>query len=326
VDVLKVESAASATGTSKTGIQIVNDDDYGALVRGFKDVTNSRSGLILGTTHNGTESEVVYLTSDDRVGVNTDSPSTGFHVYDTTPRFEHSSSNAVVELTSSGGTSNIQCGTNGDVYIHPVTDTSNVFVQGNLRVSSNIQFDGTIEFGAQAGLGIGIASPATALHVEGGCILNSDNVARKSYSTSFFLASSSARDIILKFDKGHFYAKVKAILREASNGNRVSTMVMELSGGTTGGTTASYAPVIGTKNLFGNRDNTEPWSSDVSTAATSAGNFVYLKPLTAGVQGSLQRSYYYDVYVKVISSNSAGKLLAVQYDRVSTKTIQTFDY
>jgi hypothetical protein len=326
VDVLKVESAASATGTSKTGIQIVNDDDYGALVRGFKDVTNSRSGLILGTTHNGTESEVVYLTSDDRVGVNTDAPSTGFHVYDTTPRFEHSSSNAVVELTSSGGTSNIQCGTNGDVYIHPVTDTSNVFVQGNLRVSSNIQFDGTIEFGAQAGLGIGIASPATALHVEGGCILNSDNVARKSYSTSFFLASSSARDIILKFDKGHFYAKVKAILREASNGNRVSTMVMELSGGTTGGTTASYAPVIGTKNLFGNRDNTEPWSSDVSTAATSAGNFVYLKPLTAGVQGALQRSYYYDVYVKVISSNSAGKLLAVQYDRVSTKTIQTFDY
>jgi len=32
------------------------------------------------------------------------------------------------------------------------------------------------------------------------------------------------------------------------------------------------------------------------------------------------------VYVKVISSNSAGKLLAVQYDRVSTKTIQTFNY
>src|SRR6056300_322099 len=326
VDVLKVESAASATGTSKTGIQIVNDDDYGALVRGFKDVTNSRSGLILGTTHNGTESEVVYLTSDDRVGVNTDAPSTGFHGYDVTPRFEQTSSNAVVELTSSGGTSNIECGTNGDVYIHPSTDTSNVFVKGNLRVSSNIQFDGTIEFGSQAGLGIGIASPATALHVEGGCILNSDNVARKSYSTSFFLASSSARDIILKFDKGHFYAKVKAILREASNGNRVSTMVLEVSGGHSSGSQATYNPVIGTKNMFGNPTNTEPWDPNVTTQATSVGNFVYLRPINAGVQGRTQRSYYYDVYVKVISSNSEGKLAAVLYDTLSVKTIQTFSY
>jgi len=326
VDVFKVESPATPTGTSKTGIQIVNDDNYGALVRGYKDVANSKSGLILGTTHAGTESEVVYLTSDDRVGINTNAPTTGFHVYDVKPRFQQTTSNAVVELTSSGGTSNIECGTSGDIYIHPVNDTSNVYVKGNLRVSSNIQFDGTIEFGSQAGLGIGIPSPATALHVEGGCILNSDNVARKSYSTSFYLSSSSARDIILKFDKGHFYAKVKAILREASNANRVSTMVMEISGGNTTATTATYAPVLGTKNLFGNRDNTEPWSSDVSTAATAAGNFVYLKPLTAGVQGATQRSYYYDIYVKVISSHASGKLLAVQYDRVSTKTIQTYTY
>ena len=103
-------------------------------------------------------------------------------------------------------------------------------------------------------------------------------------------------------------------------------MVLEISGGTTNATTATYAPVLGTKNIFGNRTNTEPWSSDVSTAATSAGNFVYLKPLNAGVQGATQRSYYYDVYVKIISSNASGKLLAVQYDKVSTKTIQTFTY
>lgn len=326
VDVLKVESPASVTGTSKTGIQIVNDDDYGALVRGFKDVTNSRSGLILGTTHNGSESEFIHVTSENRVGFNTNAPTKGFHVYNITPRFQSTTSNAVLELTTTAGTSNIECGRNGDIYIHPLNSTSNVLVKGNLRVTSNIQFDGTIEFGAQAGLGIGLPSPATALHVNGGCILNSDNVSRKSYSSSFFLASSSARDIILKFDKGHFYAKVKAVLREASSVNRVSTMVLEISGGTTNASTATYAPVLGTKNIFGNRTNLEPWSSDVSTAATSTGNFVYLKPLYAGVQGATQRSYYYDIYVKIISSNASGKLLAVQYDKVSVKTIQTFTY
>ena len=328
VDVLKVESPADGSGTSTTGIQIVNDDNYGALVRGYRDADADVSGLILGTTHGGVESEYVYLTKDDKLGINISSPDTGFHTYNITPRIEHVSSNAMIEFkTYPGGTSNIQMGTDGDIFLSPKDpNVSNVFINGNLRVTSNIQFDGVIDFGAQAGLGVGTPTPATSLDVNGGCILNGDNVARKSYSSSFYLPSTGARDIILQFGKGHFYAKVKAILREASNGNRVSTMVLEVSGGHSSGSQATYNPVLGTKNMFGNPTNPEPWDPNVTTQATSVGNFVYLRPINAGVQGRTQRSYYYDVYVKVISSNSEGKLAAVLYDTLSVKTIQTFSY
>jgi len=39
-----------------------------------------------------------------------------------------------------------------------------------------------------------------------------------------------------------------------------------------------------------------------------------------------QRSYKYDVYVKVISSLASGKFVSIQHDELNPTTLQTFTY
>tara|TARA_Y100000996_G_C22022144_1_gene437221 strand:- start:18 stop:368 length:351 start_codon:yes stop_codon:yes gene_type:complete len=81
----------------------------------------------------------------------------------------------------------------------------------------------------------------------------------------------------------------------------MSTLVLEVQGGTHDGTTnPSENITIGTKNLFGG-GNLHPWNPTVTTGKFG---LLFAPEVTSG------RTYYYDLYVEMITSRG-GKLLSV---------------
>ena len=150
----------------------------------------------------------------------------------------------------------------------------------------------------QVAVGLGGASANTSLHVNGGVITNSDQVATKRYSNTFQIGSGTGQDIQFTFRPGTFYARVVAVLRETSDVRNTSTMILELSGGTHDGTTASmHDIVIGTKNLFG-ATNSYPWSPTVTAGTRS----IDIRPATK----DLGQNYNYDLSVEVTSACDGG--------------------
>lgn len=313
VDAFRIESP-STTGLKKTGMQLITEDGYGAYLRGYRNV-GTDTGLIVGSIDASVENDTLWIT-DGKLGVGTDSPTSKLTVYDGDARIEHSSGNAVMQMVTTGGLSNIYSGTDGDLYMQPVG--ANVVVQGSLNVTTDISFGGTIELGNS--IGVGIATPLTALHVVGGSITEGDNVACKRYSTSFTLGSGIAKDVILNFGNGSFYSKIKCMLREVGSSNRdyINTMVLEVTGGNGSGNQSSIPIAVGTKNIFGGVSNPYPWSSTITTTATKV-RFTPANVLST-------RQYTYDIHVKLYSSVSSGKLVSVQYDNSNPKTVQTYSY
>ena len=112
---------------------------------------------------------------------------------------------------------------------------------------------GNIDLGNQVAIGLGGDTASTDLEVGGGIITNSLEVSRKTYSKTFSVGEGVAKDIQLIFGTGAFYAKVTAILRrtDGSTVKDLSTMLLELQGGTGDGSTSTLDVAIGTKNLFG---------------------------------------------------------------------------
>jgi len=313
IDVLRIESPSS-TGLKKTGMQIITENGYGAYVRGYRNV-GTDAGLVLGSIDASVESDALWIT-DGQLGVGTDSPSSKLTVYDGEARVEHSTANATIQMVTTGGLSNVYSGTDGDIYLQPVG--ANVIVQGSLNVTTDISFGGKIELGNA--IGVGIPTPLTALHIVGGSITEGDNVACKRYSTSFTLGSGVAKDLILNFGNGSFYAKIKCMLREVGSSNRdyINTMVLEVTGGNGSGNQSSIPIAVGTKNIFGGTSNPYPWNSTITTTATK------VKFAPANILST--RQYTYDIHVKLYSSVTSGKLASVQYDNTNPKTVQTYSY
>jgi hypothetical protein len=313
IDVFRIESP-STTGLKKTGMQLITEDGYGAYVRGYRNV-GTDTGLLLGSIDASVENDTLWITGG-KIGVGTNSPTSKLTVYNGDARVQRSSGNAAVQFVTTGGLSNIFSGTDGDLYMQPVG--ANVIVQGSLNVTTDISFGGKIELGNA--IGVGIATPLTALHVVGGSITEGDNVACKRYSSSFTLGSGIAKDIILNFGNGSFYAKIKCMLREVSSSNRdyINTMVLEVTGGNGLGNQSSVPIAVGTKNIFGGTSNPYPWSSTITTTATKV-RFTPANVLST-------RQYTYDIHVKLYSSVSSGKLASIQYDNSNPKTVQTYSY
>jgi hypothetical protein len=145
-------------------------------------------------------------------------------------------------------------------------------------------------------LGVGTSSPATKLHVAGGTIINSDGVAKKTYSYSGDLTSGQTianSTIKITFSNHVFYAKIVAHLVESDN--EVSTLSLECGGGNwSGGTPLAIAK--GPQAIFGST-STNPWSSTVTTSATT----VSIKPTT-----NMAVAGHYNVFIEYISQHSSG--------------------
>jgi hypothetical protein len=200
----------------------------------------------------------------------------------------------MLEFKTPGGVSNIYGDVTGNVVIDAVLD---VIINSNVEITGDLEIDGKIDLGNQVAIGLSGADANTSIHVNGGIITNSDHVACKRYSRKFTLTSGSGQDVQLTFGPQTFYAKIVAQLRETSDVNNVSTMILEVQGGTHDGTTPSLPIAIGTKNMFSGV-NLYPWNPTVTTGKRSI-----------QIQPSLKdtgRNYAYDIFVEVVSGVGGG--------------------
>lgn len=311
LDMLKLESPGT---NKKTGILLYTTDNYGGYVRGFRNSTYTTSGITIGATDNGSEADGLHVVHTSNVGIGTVNPMTQFHVYDGVARVEHSSSNAIVEFKTIGGVSNIYGDTLGNVYIQP--KSTETFINSNLSIQNDLTVGGAIDLGNEVAIGLGGASANTALHVNGGLITNSDAVADKKYSNTFTLQTFQAKDITLTFNNNAFYAKLVMMLRETSSVSNISTMILEVHGGTSDGTTSSENIAIGTKNIFGGT-NAYPWSPTVTTTA----NKITVVPADGAASG---QSFAYDIHVELLSS-LGGRFETITFNN-DQESLKTFTY
>ena len=321
IDVLKLESPGTNT---KTGIRLNTNDGYGGYVRGYT-ASGTTHGIVVGGMNNEAEADGLYVSHTGNVSVGTSAPDTAFHVYNGVARVESTtSSNAIIEIKTSGGTSNVSGDVSGNVYVNP--SSFETIINSNLEVTGDLAIDGKIDLGNQVAVDLSGATANTALHVGGGFISGSNEVACKRYSKTFIRLDGKSKDIQLRFGNGSFYAKIVAILRrlDSSSVRDMSTLVLEVQGGTHDESTSVLDEVIavGTKNLFGG-DTDYPWSSDVITGTKG----IIITPDDA----TSDRQYSYDIHVELISSRNGGLLgLYTQntngIDDFSGEALQTYTY
>jgi hypothetical protein len=179
----------------------------------------------------------------------------------------------------------------------------------------------TIETGPDAlsytsgNIGIGVANPPAKLTVQGGTIINSDQVAKKTYSYSGELASAQTianSTIKLTFTNHTFSAKVVAHLIESDD--EVSTLSFECCGGNWSGSAPANNIALGPVTVFG-PSSTNPWDSTVTTTTTT----VSFKPTTNMVVAG-----HYNVFVEYFSQNSAGELTSLHEG--ATAEVSDFGY
>ena len=304
VDMLKLESPGT---NKKTGISLNTNDNYGGYVRGFSNTQHSIHGTVLGAVNNSVEVDGIHIIDSGNVGIGTVNPNEHFTVYGGTTRIEHPTSNAVLEFKTTSGISSIYSDVSGNVYIDPYSNE--MIINSNLAITGDLSIDGKIDLGNQVAVDLGEATANTALHVGGGFISGSNEVACKRYSKTFSIATGSGQDVQITFQPQTFYAKIVAQLRETSDVDNVSTMILEVQGGTHNGTAPSVDIAIGTKNMFSGL-NLYPWSSAVVTGTRSVQIAPYItdgKFYPSGVSTQETGRYYtYDIFVEVVSGVGGG--------------------
>jgi hypothetical protein len=306
VDIMRLQS----TGVNKqTGVLLYTNDGEGGFLRGFSNTVNKTTGLALGVSNNSTIINNLNLIHTSNVGVGTPVPVRQFHVVDHrnpllggtgVMRVESKLSNASVEFTTSAGTSNIYADRTGNVYIQPSSiNKPTTYLKSDLDVEGDMVVGGNIDF-TQIAVGLGGTAASTDIEVGGGSIVGSNEVSRKTYSKTFTVAAGDAKDIQLMFGAGAFYAKVTAILRrtDGSTVGDLSTMIIELQGGTGDESTPSLDLAIGTKNLFGGT-NSYPWSPIITTGTRG----ISIEPYNT----ENTREYNYDIFIELVSA-CGGKL------------------
>jgi hypothetical protein len=181
IDVLKLESPGTNT---KTGIRLNTNDGYGGYVRGYT-TSGTTHGIVVGGMNNAVEADGLHVIHTSNVGVGTSAPASKFHVYNGIARVENTTSNAIIEFKTTGGVSNIYGDVSGNVYVDPFSNE--MIIKSNLEVTGDLNIDGKIDLGNQVAIGLGGAAASTALHVGGGFISGSNEVACKRYSKKFEL-------------------------------------------------------------------------------------------------------------------------------------------
>ena len=313
-DVIRLESpnpGPDALDNKQTGLLLYTDDHEGGYVRGFSNAEYGTTGLVMGVSNlqQSSNTDCIHLIQTSNVGIGIAQPATKLHIYDGVPRIESSSSNAIIEFKTIGGTANIHTDLTGNLYLTPMysaTHEPRIILDSNVEVVGNFNVDGALDLGNQVAIGLAGQPAGTSLHVNGGVITNSDAVACKKYSHTFSVGENVAKDIQLIFGPGAFYAKVIAMLRrtDGSVTKDINTMVLEVQGGSGDGVTESDLDVdVGPVTIFGN--TSYPWSTDVDTGTRGISIVPYN---TLGT-----RIYSYDIHVELITACS-GKLVKITRD------------
>jgi hypothetical protein len=243
----------------------------------------------------------------------------------------NTSTNYALKQTSSGPTHiNTKSGGHIRFNVNNSEEKMRITGGGDLKVGSNILYVDASE----ASVGLGTATPNSNLHVvgnafvssnltvgnnvyvTGGLITNTGGVTKKTYSVSRTVTTGVTPLVDINFTSNIFYAKITAQLIDGDED--LSTMILEVSGGRKSGDTPTKNIAVGTKNIFGDQTNTNPWSPTVTTT----GNKV-----TLTTSNALDAQDGYDVFVEYMSSNSDGSVVSV-VERVggSSTILATFGY
>ena len=277
----------------------------------------------MGVANNSIITTCLNLVNTSNVGIGTPSPARQLHVVDhrnallggtAVMRVESITSNASIELTTTGGSSNIYSDKTGNVYIQPSSpDEPVTFVKSDLSITGALEVGGNIDLG-QISVNLGGRAAATDLEIGAGSIIGSNEVSRKTYSKTFTVAAGNAKDIQLMFGKGSFYAIVTAILRRtdaAKDGDPVggavkdiNTMVLHLQGGNGDESQPSLDIEEGGLTLFGGT-NSFPWDPIVEYGQRG----VTLTPYNIDIE----RVYAYDIFVELTTA-CGGKLEKITRD------------
>jgi len=230
------------------------------------------------------------VTTDGKVGISNTNPqhdlSVASNLY-----VEDTGSNVLVVHGDASFGSTI---TLGAVQITAAYTLEEVTGEGNVT-SNVIQFTNS---------NVGIIS-------SGGIIINKDAYACKHYAYSNVNVPTDFSNVSMTFASNVFHAKITAQL---THGNEeVSTMILDVQGGTRDGTTSSLNIASGPGSVFGNT-NTKPWSGSVGTTPTS----VILEPSEIGTT-----AYGIDLYVEYKSSATDGKLESIS---IGTDSVKSFIY
>jgi len=263
----------------------------------------------VGVANNSTFTNCIHVIQSSNVGIGTNAPSTKFHMYNGVVRVENTTSNAIVEFKTTGGTSNILSDTLGNMYINP--HSTETVVNSNLTVNNDLTVGGNIDLGNAVAIGLYGQTANTNLQVGGGFITNSSTFAQKKYAYTFNRTQGNSSDVQLVFGTASFYAKLVCIFRRVdtalgSGMSNMSTMVLEIQGGTHNGSTSAVDIAVGTKNIFGGV-NAFPWSPTILTGKTG----IILKPNTENIASGGGITYSYDISVELMSSRG-GAFTAVR--------------
>ena len=183
------------------------------------------------------------------------------------------------------------------VGVGTATPNSNLHVVGNAFVSSNLTVGNNV-------------------YVTGGLVTNTGGVTKKTYSVSRTVTTGVTPLVDINFTSNIFYAKITAQLIDGDED--MSTMILEVSGGRKSGETPTKNIAVGTKNIFGDQTNTNPWSPTVTTTGNK---------ITLTTSNALDAQDGYDIFIEYMSSNSDGSVVSV-VERVggTSTTLATFGY
>ena len=157
-------------------------------------------------------------------------------------------------------------------------------------------------------VGIGTLTPAHKLDVNGelkvsgGTIINSDQVAKKTYSYSGTISNAEQPHINVCFTNDSFNAKINAQLIEGDD--EISTISFDCCGGNKSGTLSASDIQTGSIQVFGPA-STNPWSSTVVTDK----NTVAMKP-----SGAIDTSGEYHIFIEYITAKTNGSVANVVQD------------
>ena len=187
-----------------------------------------------------------------------------------------------------------------DIHATKIKSTSgDIASDGDISLLSSGTTNVTIKSGGN--VGIGTVAPTTKLHVAGGTIINSDQVAKKTYSYTGTITSGTAPAIAFVFSNHAFSAKITAHLIESDI--EISTLIIDVTGGRRGGASESTLNIAkGALSIFGDATS-NPWSSTVSTDTTT----VTITPST-----NLSGTGYYNLFIEYMSADSGGSLTKLQ--------------
>jgi len=165
-------------------------------------------------------------------------------------------------------------------------------------------------------VGIGTNTPTSNLHVHGGTIINSDQVAKKTYSFAGQLPSGQSiadSKITITFSNHVFYAKIVAHLVEGT-GESVSVLSLECCGGDWDGDSPVNNISLGPQAIFGS-SSTNPWNSALTTTSTT----VSFAPTS-----NMSADSFYNIFIEYISQSASGVVSTITEG--TSSVVVTFTY